>query len=64
MCSAASVRARLTKCMGSMMGAGGTRSTMAPSFRRREDFSRETSEGMQLGSGSAKRTFSVQEVYM
>lgn len=30
------------------MEAGGTRSTIAPSFRRREDFSVLMSEGMQL----------------
>ncbi len=46
--SAARVRARLTKCIGSTIGAGGTRSTTAPRLRRREDFSVAWSEGMQL----------------
>jgi hypothetical protein len=50
-CVFASARARLTKLSFSTIGAGGTLSTIAPSFRRRFDFSIAWSEGMQLDLG-------------
>ena len=46
----ARARARFTKLSFSTIGAGGTRSTIAPSLRRRLDFSIAWSEGRQLSS--------------